>query len=73
MTDAEERAATINTLSCGANHSALRIISQRVEEKVAKAILRDLHSEGIITVHKHGWDAARGLVEATKRALQMRD
>lgn len=30
----------INTLGCGTNHGALRIISRRVEENVARAILR---------------------------------
>ena len=60
----------ITTLSCGANHAALGIISRRVEENVARAILRDLHEAGIITVHKHEWDAARGLVDAIKRATK---
>ena len=67
MTETEERSLTINTLSCGANHEALGCISRRVEENVARAILRDLHEQGIITVHKHEWDAARGLVSAVKR------
>lgn len=60
----------INTLSCGTNHGALRIISKRVEENVARAILRDLHSEGIITVWKDKWDEARGLVDALRRATK---
>ena len=58
----------IDTLGCGANHRALGIISRRVEEAIARTILRDLHEAGIITVHKHEWDAARGLVHAIKRA-----
>jgi hypothetical protein len=66
--DEEERAFTANTLKCGTNHRALGIVSKRVEENVARAILRDLHGEGLITVHKHEWDAARGLVHAIKRA-----
>lgn len=66
--DEKERALTANTLSCGTNHRALSTIAKRVEENVARAILRDLHAEGIITVHKHEWDAARGLVHAIKRA-----
>lgn len=61
---------TTNTLNCGTNYRALGIIAKRVEENVARAILRDLHSEGFITVHKHEWDAARGLVEAVNRVVK---
>lgn len=59
-----------NTLGCGTNQGALRIISKRVEENVARAILRDLHSEGIITVWKDKWDVARGLVAAVRRVTE---
>jgi hypothetical protein len=60
----------INTLSCGTNHKALAVISRRVEENVARAILRDLHEVGFITVRKHEWDEARTLVDAVKRVMR---
>ena len=72
MTD-HDRALMMETLKCGANQGALRIMSKRVEENVARAILRDMHSEGIIAVRKDLWDEARHLVDAMNRALRVRD
>ena len=65
---------TRNTLACGSNAGALRVISKRVEESVARAILVDLHREGIITIGKRHWDTADGVVQAMKRVIdQCRD
>ena len=68
----DEEQEARNAISCGANHGALRIISRRVEERTARAILVDLHREGLITIVKYDWDVADGLMRALKRAAKHR-
>ncbi len=57
----------ITIASTGANQGAMRVISRRVEEHVARAMLRDLWGEGLIVVRADDWDIAIGLVRAVKR------
>lgn len=70
MPEFDERMEQINTLDCGTNRGAMQIMSKRVEENVARAMLVDLHREGLITVWKDRWDEANRLIGAIRRVTK---